>query len=355
MSERKSGGLIALIAIPALVLGLVFSIVLLGGSDDAAAACNPDGSGNSLSIDPDTVPDNEISGYGHEQLVNAAHVIQAGKDLDLGVRDQTIGVMTAMGESTLRVLDYGDGPGPDSRGLFQQRDNGAWGSYEDRMDPYISATSFFKVLAKIEDRESLAPTIVAHRVQINADPYHYEKYWPAAVAVVEGLSGVDTGLNAENGGGEECSSGETESGEVNQNGWAKPGNGPINASFGPRPVIQTPSGPTYPFHFGTDFQAGGCDGPIWAAQEGTVSQIVQDSGGGWRIEVDHGGGVTTWYVHMYANGILVDVGDKVKAGQQIARTGSSGFSTGCHLHFEVQVNGEKVDPISFLAEVGITY
>ncbi|WP_367645931.1 M23 family metallopeptidase [Paenarthrobacter ureafaciens] len=353
MPEQKSGGMIALIAIPGLALGLVFSGVLLGGSE-SAAACNPDGSGNSISIDPGTVPDTTISGYGHEQLVNATQIIQAGKDLDLGVRDQTIGVMTAMGESGLRVIDHGDAAGPDSRGLFQQRDNGAWGAYGDRMDAYASSTNFFKALMKIEDRESLAPTIAAHRVQINADPYHYEKYWDAAVAVVEGLSGVETGLKPGNG-NNVCSGGDTESGEVNPNGWAKPGDGPITAGFGPRDVIQTGSGPTEPFHFGTDFQADGCDGPIWAAQAGTVSQIVQDSGGGWHIEVDHGGGVATRYIHMYANGILVEVGDKVKAGQQIARTGSSGFSTGCHLHFEVQIEGEKVDPIPFLAEVGITY
>ena len=46
-------------------------------------------------------------------------------------------------------------------------------------------------------------------------------------------------------------------------------------------------------------------------------------------------------------------GDKVTAGQQIARVGSSGESTGCHLHFEVRVDGENVDPAPFMAEVGI--
>ena len=59
-----------------------------------------------------------------------------------------ISVMVALGESGLRVLDYGDGPGPDSRGLFQQRDNGAWGSYADRMDPTTSATNFIKALQR---------------------------------------------------------------------------------------------------------------------------------------------------------------------------------------------------------------
>ena len=51
--------------------------------------------------------------------------------------------------------------------------------------------------------------------------------------------------------------------------------------------------------------------------------------------------------------MLVQVGDKVTGGQQIARVGSSGQSTGCHLHFEVQVNGENTDPAPFMAAVGI--
>lgn len=348
MSESKTGGALGLTAATVgFVLVLVFSITLLG--DSAEAGCAPDGSGDSISIDPGAVPDTTIKGYSHTQLVNAAHIVAAGKDLSLGVRDQTIGVMTAMGESSLTVIDRGDAVGPDSRGLFQQRANGAWGSYEDRMDPYISSTNFFKALMTIKGRDQLDPTIAAHRTQINADPYHYERYWPAAVAVVEGLSGIDTGLISDS------VSGCGEDGEVNQNGWAKPGNGPINGGFGPRASIQTASGSTYPFHFGLDLAGGGCDGPIWAAQEGTVSRIFTDGGGAWRVSVDHGGGITTQYVHMYDSGILVAEGDKVQAGQQIARVGSSGRSTGCHLHFEVHKDGKPIDPIAFLKNVGITY
>ena len=98
--------------------------------------------------------------------------------------------MAAMGESGLRVLDYGDGPGPDSRGLFQQRDNGAWGSYSDRMDPSISATNFFKALLQVSGWESLTPTEAAHRTQRNDDPNHYTKYWDAALKVVDAVSGA---------------------------------------------------------------------------------------------------------------------------------------------------------------------
>ncbi|MEK8229342.1 hypothetical protein NKG05_30705 [Oerskovia sp. M15] len=67
------------------------------------------------------------------------------------------------------------------------------------MDPYISSTKFFTAMMKVENRDSLEPTGVAHRTQRNANPFHYAKYWDAAVAVVEQLSGVDTGLSAGNG------------------------------------------------------------------------------------------------------------------------------------------------------------
>lgn len=328
-----SGGIAAIILVPVMIISMLFAIVLL-----AATSC---GSDDSITVDPASVPQITVAGYGPEQLVNAAYVLQAGKALGLDSRDQTIGVMTAMAESSLRTLDYGDEAGPDSRGLFQQRDN--WGPLADRMDPFKSSTMFFNALAGIPEaeRKGLSPTQVAHRVQRNADPNHYTAFWDAAVQVVEKLG--DTKLSS----GASCEAGED--GAVGKKGWAKPGNGPINSEYGYRPgsIIEN--------HSGTDFEAGGCDGPIWAANSGRVSNIFVDSYDNWILEVDHGKGLVTRYVHMWQSGILVTVGQKVKAGQQIAKVGSSGASTGCHLHFEVLVEGKFLDPIPFLAERAITY
>ena len=117
MPERKSGVLVVAALVPALVLGLVLSLILLGG-DDSDDLCLPGSQQPGITIDPDSVPDTPIAGYNHEQLVNAAWIMQAANALGLSARDQTIGVMTAMGESSLRVIDYGDAVGPDSRGLL---------------------------------------------------------------------------------------------------------------------------------------------------------------------------------------------------------------------------------------------
>lgn len=133
------------------------------------------------------LPD-QVGTYQGEQVLNAAYVIKAGQALNLDAHSITIGVMTAMGESSLVNLDHGDEAGPDSRGLFQQRDNGAWGSYEDRMNPTIASTNFFNALVKVPGYLDLEPTIAAHRTQRNADPYHYRPYWGQAVEMVSVLT-----------------------------------------------------------------------------------------------------------------------------------------------------------------------
>ncbi|WP_250443997.1 M23 family metallopeptidase [Actinotalea sp. C106] len=346
MSSSKALPVVAGL-VPLSVIGGVLGMLLLG-SQEAEASCTPTGA--SLQADPASVPAGVVAGYSGEQLANAAVILRAGADLEAGARDQAIAVMTAMGESGLRVIDHGDAAGPDSRGLFQQRDNGAWGSYADRMDPYTSATSFYRAMLAIPEREGLAPTIVAHRTQRNADPFHYERYWDAALEVVEAVTGTTTGLTTGTG-GTSCTGIASVPGAVNPAGWSAPAAGPVTSGFGMRlhPVHKE-----WRLHAGTDFNGGGCNGPIWSVNDGVVTIAGPAGGYGNVIEVDHGGGLRTRYAHMYNNGVLVDVGDQVTGGQQIGLVGSSGVSTGCHLHFETYLNGELVDPMAYLASVGVS-
>lgn len=89
--------------------------------------------------------------------------------------------------------------------------------------------------------------------------------------------------------------------------------------------------------------------PVVASASGTV--IVANSG--WRgyghtVVIDHGNGIRTRYAHMYPGSITVRAGQRVYQGQQIGRIGSTGNSTGPHLHFEVLVNGYKVNPLPYI-------
>jgi hypothetical protein len=330
---------------------VLFIVVILGGtSQDAVGACGPSGPG--VSVDAGNLPVQQVGAYGPDQLANAAAIINAGRTLNLSVRDQTIGVMTAIGESSLLVLDRGDAVGPDSRGLFQQRDNGAWGSYADRMDPTISATNFFRVLATVVGRDAMAPTLVAHRVQRNANPEHYARYWDPAVQIVQALAGTSTGL-VPGAGAQTCTGIAPVTGPVSATGWARPGAGPLTSGFGMRlhPILGV-----HRLHAGIDF-GGGCDKPILSAGTGVVAQIYHTSTGGHTIVIDHGGGVTTRYLHMYPQGVIARVGQPVTGGTQIGRIGSAGTSTSCHLHFEVREHrgGDDVpiDPIPFLQARGV--
>lgn len=185
MSERGAParllGAGAMLAAPVLVAGLLIGFTLVS----SAVTCAP---ASAVGVTPGDIPSGPVAGYGHSQLVNAAWIMKAAADLGLSQRDQRIGVMTAIGESGLEVLDHGDAHGPDSRGLFQQRANGAWGSLADRMDPYTSARNFFTALASLPHREAMQPTLAAHQVQRNADPYYYQPFWQPAGLIVAALS-----------------------------------------------------------------------------------------------------------------------------------------------------------------------
>lgn len=133
-----------------------------------------------------SVPAGPIAGYCQPELVNAAQVIRAAQSYGLSAHGEEIGVMTAIGESSLRNVNYGDTAGPDSRGLFQQRSN--YGSLADRMDPYTAARAFFLRMQGIVDWEVMTPTQVAHTVQRNADPNYYTRYFASAVRVVTALN-----------------------------------------------------------------------------------------------------------------------------------------------------------------------
>ena len=123
-------------------------------------------------------------------------------------------------------------------------------------------------------------------------------------------------------------------------GW--PVNGEVTSGFGYRmhPIFHVRK-----MHTGVDISAG-MGTPIKAAAAGTVIFAGWRGGYGQAVIISHGNGLATLYAHQ--SKLLVSVGDKVKRGEVIGKVGSTGYSTGPHLHFEVRVNGNPVDPMGYL-------
>jgi len=126
----------------------------------------------------------------------------------------------------------------------------------------------------------------------------------------------------------------------------RPSKGYITSGFGTR---SDPFNGGRAHHMGIDFSARTGD-PVLSAAGGVVSFAGVKSGYGNVVEVDHGNGYTTLYGHN--SRLIVRAGDIVRAGQQLAKAGSTGRSTGPHVHFEVHVNGRPVNPRQFLDKVG---
>jgi len=109
-----------------------------------------------------------------------------------------------------------------------------------------------------------------------------------------------------------------------------------------------PSVSGWGFHGGTDITGGGIHGkPVYATKGGKViTAVTSNSGYGIYVLIDHGNGYSSLYAHMSAR--YVNTGDTVKKGQMIGRVGSTGNSTGPHLHFEIRVYGEKKNPMNYV-------
>lgn len=326
-----------------LLIGLLIVVVLMFNSFGNQRACNP----AATVVDPTSVPAGPVSGYGHEQLVNAAIIAKVAADRGLPARAQLIGIMTSMGESSLVNIGYGDDingvTNPDgtptcSLGLFQQQWCLGWGTRDQVMDPVYASGAFFDRLVEISGWESMEPTLAINRVQGNSDPYHYAKFESAANEVLGALGGVKPGSGA-------CGSGE----------WQPPidmGTPGLRITdfFGMRDASIT--GYAY-LHSGVDLAGVSIGTPVVAAGSGTVERVVtvDNSAEGINVRIKHDDGTQTFYLHLSKT--LVNEGDKVSAGMPIGAVGNTGRSYGAHLHFSVLIDGEFTDPIAFMRARGL--
>lgn len=135
-----------------------------------------------------------------------------------------------------------------------------------------------------------------------------------------------------------------------QGAFRRPNSGPVTTPYGVRRYYNGVFAKDY-FHRGLDY-AGAKGSPVVAAQRGRVALVGRESQGflihGNTVGIDHGQGVLTIYLHL--DQIRVQEGQMVEAGQVIGTVGNTGASTGPHLHWGLYVNGECVDPRSWLAQ-----
>jgi hypothetical protein len=316
------------------------------------------GQGGPISPDVKRLP--SISDYGPVQIRNAAIIISTGAKLKMPPRAWVIAVATAMQESRLTNLgNLGARNDHDSLGLFQQRPSAGWGTPAQVQDPVYASTKFYERLRTVAGWEAMPLTMAAQAVQRSAFPDAYAKHEPVATQIVNALahgaaSAVGNSLSMV------CAA----AGQIAASGWTDPVKALVGSGF------RTPSRPT---HQGVDLIIGRYT-PIHAAAAGVVSVVKCDEdfageldcdhdgypgkgGCGWMVEIQHAGNVMTRYCHMVQHP-FVTVGQQITAGQVIGRVGTSGNSSGPHLHFEVHLNDDRssqgaIDPVPFMARMGV--
>jgi murein DD-endopeptidase MepM/ murein hydrolase activator NlpD len=287
-----------------------------------------------------------IGRWNPAQVANAATIITVGRQLGVSRRGWVVALATAMQESSLNNLDHGD---RDSIGLFQQRPSQGWGTRAQVMNPVYSATAFYRRLLTVGNWQNLKITEAAQQVQRSALPNAYARWETDATTLVTALTG-------ETGDAADCEPFAV----AGAQGWVAPVNAPIVSAY---------RSPHRPGHDGVDL--GAARGTrIVAAAAGTVSRVRCNvgkgscdvdgypglGGCGWYVDITHPGGVISRYCHMLRRPLVV-VGQQVSAGQPLGVVGSSGNSSGPHLHFEIHVNnnaGESgaVEPVTFMRARG---
>jgi hypothetical protein len=180
-------GAAALVLAPILVLvgGIYFAIAATSSTPAVAATC---GTSSATTGAVSTHLPDKVGQWGHDQLQVAATLIAAAADVKANQQATTILVMTAMGESSLSNPNHGDAVDNTTIGVLQQ--GATYGTRDQRLDIPTAGKAFLTRLLAMKGWESMEPTLAAHAVQGNADPYHYAKFFTQAQQVVTALTGT---------------------------------------------------------------------------------------------------------------------------------------------------------------------
>ncbi|MET7391879.1 M23 family metallopeptidase [Dactylosporangium sp. NPDC005572] len=333
----------------------------LGGSDPAYACGPSGGSGTPASI---RVDDFESVGvWKPAQVANAAIIVGVRADTGVPPRGWLIAVATAMVESSLvnssTVTDH------DSVGLFQQRPSQGWGTPAQLVDPVYASKKFYEALLRVNGWQTMPLTEAAQAVQRSAYPTRYaakERDAEQVVAYVTQHQSITELPGASLAG---CAG----PADVGSSGWTKPVEAKVGSGFGMRDGR---------LHAGVDLiaprytiiRAASAGTVVWVACDPSTGNCDVDGspskkGCGWYVDIQHPGGVATRYCHMVRRPDVID-GQQVTAGQPIGLVGTSGHSSGTHLHYEVHTGvacdssrchltpQNATDPVPFMRGVGVS-
>ncbi|TQS41651.1 M23 family metallopeptidase [Cryptosporangium phraense] len=346
-----AGSLLCLGFTPMVFSGIVQS--MRDSAENAQEGCGSLG----FTVDDDV----KIDGLAADQLQNAATIVGVGQKMQVPPRGWVIALATALQESLLH--NYTVATDHDSVGLFQQRPSSGWGNApatatdtrtpaQRLADPSYASAKFYEKLLRQPGWNQRRLAEVAQAVQISAFPERYARWESFATLLVNRLTkGAANGVVATQGDPIRCAT----PGQITGAGWTVPALGQVGSGFRP---------PDRPSHQGVDIIVPRFT-VIHAASAGIVITSkcnastgncdvdggISVKGCGWYVEIAHTSGLTTRYCHMVERP-LVQVGQTVVAGQPLGRVGSSGNSSGPHLHFETRVNGDAVNPIPFMAARG---
>ncbi|GFZ83186.1 M23 family metallopeptidase [Nesterenkonia alkaliphila] len=361
-----------------LVLALFAPMLLVVGVGVVAnPASSQQGMCTPVDLNVGPIPDELVSEtangepvrLGRTQLEHAGSIITGGSRIE-GINREAIiiALMAALTESTLRQLantgaypesqDYdndGNGSDHDSLGLFQMRPQSGWGTVEELMDVSYQVEAFFggptgpnypspRGLLDIPGWEDMERGEVAQAVEVSAHPDRYANWEPVALDI------IDTLVTEEPGG--DGPPPDPDVPETSRLVFPLPEGTYVRTSgFGWR--IHPVTGERR-IHAGVDYAAP--DGtPLFAIADGVVVSAGMVGGSSGEITIEHtidGERIATRYIHMWEHGIHVATGDRVEAGDHIGDVGSSGQSTGPHLHLEVRpggADGAPIDPEPWLA------
>lgn len=347
-------------------------VVLLAGAGlGAAHDCASSSAATSPSVVPvgQAAPQQGVQSSGGaalpvldaEQMTNATRivaVIRVYPGTQAEPHAAVVALATAMQESTMRNLRYGD---RDSLGLFQQRPSQGWGTPAQILDVEHATQSFLRHLLAVPGWRQMPVTEAAALVQRPAAEYAglYARWEPLARSLVARLwtgtptdtpPGTPTGTTASSGHDGACPP-VTATGGTGGTGYPVPAAyiGTDSRNWGGHGSLWSS------WHTGTDFSAP-CGTPVLAAHGGTIELVPGPSWfGSTLVKIVTGpGGLATWYAHLQT--VTVAAGQRVTTGQRLGEVGAQGNATGCHLHFEVHLrNGsiygtDNVDPSRWLAQ-----